>query len=324
MVDIIAAELPRVAAPGEVVYVPKGIVTRVGGHPANVAVDLVKLGFAPSRVVVAGCVGNDIYGRLILDYLSSHGVRAVADRISGVETGKNLILVVKGEDRRFHEDLGANQYLSGGFASRVVERERPGLVFIGGVGVLGGLDHELPAVVKNRTDGRALTYTDFMHPYNKDWRSVSLALKWSDIAHFNRVEAEKLVGGANPEESCVKAVKKGVKLSILTMGSEGLVAASREWLIRLGRFKVKSVDPTGAGDAFSAGLIYKLCELGLRLEAMGPEEAMDALVFASAVGASATLGEGATSTVDRETVLGLLESQGDSLKSNAMVKRLDL
>lgn len=58
--DVVVAGLERIAEPGEIVYAPRGVILAVGGHPANVAVDLVKLGADPSSVGVCGAVGGDI------------------------------------------------------------------------------------------------------------------------------------------------------------------------------------------------------------------------------------------------------------------------
>jgi fructokinase len=319
VVDIIAAGLPKIASPGEVIYAPKGIVTRIGGHAANVSIDLVKLGFNPSSVVVVGCVGNDPYGDMIVDSLASYGLRVLVERKNGVETGKNLILVVRGEDRRFHEDLGANLRIDYEFVLKSVREEDPELVYVGAVGALGGLDEKLPR--RLRELGYTL-YVDFMEPYGKSWGDVAGVLRFSDIVHFNLVEAEKLVGETDPERACVKAVRKGAKLAVLTMGSRGLVAATRSWLVRMGCFRVEPVDPTGAGDAFSAALIKELYDAGAKPDSLDLEEAIDMLVYASAAGASAALGEGATSSVDRKTVLELIDSYGDELKSSAVARRL--
>jgi len=43
MCDIVAADLPRISGPGELVYAPRGIELLVGGHAANVAIDLTKM-----------------------------------------------------------------------------------------------------------------------------------------------------------------------------------------------------------------------------------------------------------------------------------------
>ena len=42
--DIIAADLQKISNPGEVTFTPSGIKLCIGGHSANVSIDLMKLG----------------------------------------------------------------------------------------------------------------------------------------------------------------------------------------------------------------------------------------------------------------------------------------
>jgi len=57
--------LPHLPAAGELVLADQLVLT-IGGCAANVAVDLVKLD-VPARVV--GCVGDDVFGRVVADML---------------------------------------------------------------------------------------------------------------------------------------------------------------------------------------------------------------------------------------------------------------
>ncbi len=60
MVDIIAAHLPMIVPHGGLIYAPKGIAINIGGHAANVSIDLIQLG--QKSVTAAGSIGNDILG----------------------------------------------------------------------------------------------------------------------------------------------------------------------------------------------------------------------------------------------------------------------
>ena len=40
VVDIFAADLPKVSDPGELVYAPRGIEVYIGGHSVNVSINL--------------------------------------------------------------------------------------------------------------------------------------------------------------------------------------------------------------------------------------------------------------------------------------------
>src|ERR1700727_360378 len=72
--DMIAAGLPGLPEPGGVVHAPNGIRFWLGGHTANVSVDLVQLGAEEGSVAIAAAVGKDVAGRFIEDFLISKKV----------------------------------------------------------------------------------------------------------------------------------------------------------------------------------------------------------------------------------------------------------
>jgi fructokinase len=92
-------------------------------------------------------------------------------------------------------------------------------------------------------------------------------------------------------------------------------------------FKVEVVDPTGAGDAFCAGVIWRLLELGLsasELSEAGGEELAELLLYGQAAGASACTAPGTTEGVSRDKVEELVEGQGRSLLEKTKIRSLSL
>jgi hypothetical protein len=123
MIDLIAPDLPRLGEPGDLVYAPRGIQIHVGGHAANVAIDLAQLG--QSHVAAAGCIGDDVLGGFVEGALEDGGVEVHAERARGASTAKNVALVVEGEDRRFYAELAANTMLSPSTSSTPSKRPIP-------------------------------------------------------------------------------------------------------------------------------------------------------------------------------------------------------
>lgn len=105
------------------------------------------------------------------------------------------------------------------------------------------------------------------------WRSENILrktyvqmLRLADIATFSREEAEFAFGTSNPREAAEKALKYGVRIVGIKLGSEGSflkVRSGRE--VSAPAFKVNVVDVTGAGDGWNAGLLVSLCK-GLEIE----------------------------------------------------------
>jgi len=133
-------------------------------------------------------------------------------------------------------------------------------------------------------------------------------LKLADLAKLSEVDLEYLTGQKNHEKG-LKMLKKLVNCEvILTLGSKGSVYGPpppTRWrllkslhrvggggnrFIKVPAFKVKVADTIGAGDAFTAGLIYKLIKEG-RCKFFA--DIRSNMIFASAVSAIICTKQGA-------------------------------
>jgi sugar/nucleoside kinase (ribokinase family) len=81
-------------------------------------------------------------------------------------------------------------------------------------------------------------------------------------------------GEKDPLEALRHIQQQGPEVVAMTMGKEGSLAIWGDKVLRTPGFKVRTVDTTGAGDLFHAGIIYSL------LQGWSPE---DSLIFANAV-----------------------------------------
>jgi len=96
-------------------------------------------------------------------------------------------------------------------------------------------------------------------------------LKLADLAKLSQTDLEYLTGQKSPLKG-LEMLKKQVKSElVLTLGAKGSIyrSANGEFSVRrtvavisVPAFKVKIADTIGAGDAFTAGLIYKLIKQG--------------------------------------------------------------
>ncbi len=110
-------------------------------------------------------------------------------------------------------------------------------------------------------------------------------LRLSDILVLSRDEASFIFGTDDYLEVADKALKFGLDIVGVKLGSEGCFLKSRDGKeIFEPAFKVKAIDTTGAGDGWNAGLFFGLCT-GLNLEV--------AVKVANAVGALVVTRRGA-------------------------------
>jgi len=319
--DIIAAELPSIANPGEVIFTPRGIKLRIGGHPANVSIDLVKLGLKENSISLIGAVGKDIFGKFIEETLHKYGVKTHLQYYD-VGTSKNIILVVKGEDRRFHVEVGANQYLNPKPVYGILKEERPKIFYVGATGWLGKFDERLEEILQYAKEIGSITFVDIIAPYGKNWDYIIPSLKHTDIFHCNNIEASNITGEKTVKGNLVKLYEYGVEFPVITLGKNGLQALFRDKLIDMPAFQVNDIDPTGAGDAFCAGIIYKIISKKYRLNEIGVRDFKEILVFASAVGASATTEEGTTEGVKINFIQKIIKEQEQRILQNTKIKEI--
>lgn len=317
--DVIAADLPKISDPGELTFAPRGIRLAIGGHPANVSVDLLQLGMSRGEVGLVGAVGQDMFGDFIERELQRSGVLTDLIRVPGVGTTSDAILVVKGEDRRFHVDLGASWHFEPDRLLEAVREERPKLLYVA-TGICGKLDERLADVLAEGKRLGCATFVDLVTPFGKGWDFIHEPLKWTDVLHCNEFEAAKITGARDPKLARRAIIDMGVRLLFVTAGSAGATAYDhRGTSIEQPPFSVQAVDPTGAGDAFCAGVTLELFH-GHLLDRL--REGLDArglrrlLTVGQAAGAICTTGVGATTAVTKENLERLLSEQGDKVEES--------
>ena len=314
LVDLIGSGLDGVARPGELAFC--SVRPSIGGHACNVSADLVRLGLPRTRLRVVYPVGRDIFGDFLAATLRGQGIRIDPVVSRRAPTSLDLILVARGQDRRYHVDPGANVEMTAAPVLRLLERHRPLVYYAGGVGLLGRFDCELAAVLRRARELGAMTFVDVVSPYGKSWAFMRRVLPHTDVFHCNADEASALTGDRDPARAAAALRRLGAANVLLTLGGEGAVAAVAGSFLRLPAFGVKVVDPTGAGDAFSAGVIlktYARLARGRRPGELTVGEWTKILVYASACGAVCTTGVGTTTAVHGPEVAALVKTRGSAL-----------
>jgi len=321
--DIFAADLPKVSGPGELTFAPRGIEVYTGGHSANVSINLRKIGLSEGEVSSVGAIGEDLFGDFIESVLKNHGVVTHLQRMREVGTSKNVILVVTGQDRRYHVDIGANWYLSLDHVQSVLVKEKPLVFYVGATGMLGKFDERLAHILQKAKGYDCLTFADPVVPYKRGWGSLFHALKWMDIFHCSGVEASSMTGEKDPRKAAKALIKEGVKFVIISMGEQGLIAKTKEVTLEMPALKVPVIDPSGAGDAFCSGIIYKLVQktrYGPRdILKLSAEDLSDILLEGAATGATCVTAVGTTTAVTRENVDCLLKEQGQEILKSVLM-----
>lgn len=284
--DTFCGPMKRLPQPGELLTLEQ-MPIKAGGCAANVAIDLAKQDIC---VDVCGCVGADGSGAMLVESLRTFGVGCdEIHRLDSYPTSKTVILLVDGQDRRYLHVFGAN---AGFTVGRIRRRWLDGLK----VFYLGGL-FAMPAVLVEqlaellaycRRRG-IVTVVDVVVPQaGVDMESLLPLLPQIDYFLPNDDEAQRLTGLATTEQQIETFLRHGVGTVVITCGSGGAKAASASQRWRSDAYQVECVDPSGAGDAFAAGIITGIVHRW---------DFEKTLRYAAVLGASATTAVGTTDGV---------------------------
>lgn len=286
-VDIFASPIARLPKPGEMVLSDR-IAIFPGGNALNTAIALRRLG---ENVAVAGSIGDDTLGRLLLDQMQAQGldVRGVRQEPGGM-TAATFILRAEGEDRRFIHSLGVEATFSGVHVSPELIHDN-GIMLVGGYLKLGTWDDnvlaDLMCHARQRNCMVVLNICIAQDSGVDPGRCLSL-LEHVDVFVPNEDEACILTGETVPACQAKALRRAGARVIVITRGGQGLYADDGERTIEMGIFQVPLVDPSGCGDCFSAGLIAGL---------LRGWDTVQSLEFASAVGAIGATALGCTDGV---------------------------
>ncbi|MFF1460365.1 ribokinase [Streptomyces sp. NPDC058330] len=270
----------RRPAPGETVL-GSDLVVHPGGKGANQAVAAARLG---ARTALLARVGDDAHGRLLRESQRAAGVDTGPVLVGGAPTGVALITVDPSGDNSIVVSPGANARLTPG------DIRAAGHLFAAARVVSVQLEIPLETVAET---ARALAPgTRLVLNPSPPAPLPADVLAACDPLVVNEHEARYILGilgqeaGSAPEDWAGALLAHGPRSVVVTLGAGGaLIADSRGGgPVHVPSPKVDAVDTTGAGDAFTAALAWRL---GLG------EELAEAAAFAVRVGAVAVTRQGA-------------------------------
>ncbi len=270
-----------------------------GGAPTNVATAIAKLG-TPSRIV--SCLGQDDIGNWLVQIVEAQGVRCQIQRIATAPT--RVVLVERDEmgDRAF---VGFSRPDPSAFADAYLSPEWIDNVDFTGVAylVMGTLGLAYPTTAKAMQRAQAKAQqagTKIVVDLN--WRpvfwpdtaiapqTIHAFLQAVDLLKLSLEEAQWLLDTDSAAEICQRF--PNLQAVLLTDGEHGSTCATRQHEVSLPAFSVNSIDTTGAGDAFLAGILHQLSRHGWD-SFQSTDKIKEMLHYASAVGALTTLQPGA-------------------------------
>jgi fructokinase len=278
-----------------------------GGAPANAAVAAKRLG-AESAFV--GKVGEDLFGHYLKDVLAKEGVDTRGLRFDPEARTTMAIIAMPTKNSAefvFYRNPGADHRLQPDELDVELLQSTRALHF----GSLSLTDEPARSATYRaaqiaRQAGALVSYDVNYRP--SLWKDNAQALEQAekmvrevDLVKVNEVEAALLSGiekldpadHAEIEAAAKSLLRKGPKLVVVTLGSEGSYFQIAEGGECVPPFRVDTIDAIGCGDAFVAGLLSKLVRGKDWQENLTMERLPEILRFANAVGALTSLKRGA-------------------------------
>ncbi len=272
----------------------------LGGAPANVAVGVARLGYSAGFM---GQVGNDEFGHFLADTLRDYGVDTTALQFSNLaRTALAFVsLLADGErDFMFYRHPSADML----WQPEQVDREyvtNTRIFHYGSISLINepSRNATLTALEYAKSNGTLLSYDPNLRlPL---WPSPDAArsgiLSGWQHAEIIKVSEEELffISTQHTMEHAARSLwHDKLRLLVITQGKGGCTYFTHETSSHVAGFSVQSVDTTGAGDGFVAGLLVGLLEGKLKWEKENIEKA---LLLGNAVGALATTQAGAISSL---------------------------
>ncbi len=267
-----------------------------GGKGANQAVATARMG---AKTAFLGAVGSDVVGDFLLQGLETNGIDTTwVRRDPGRATGCAFIMLFPNGNNCITVDPAANLNLKPADVERardVIERADALMTVL-----------EIPlevveAALRLARKAGKLTVLDAGPPRHCPLEILKLA----DVVSPNETElaflsGEEVCGRVSARGAAEKLLSLGVRTVVLKLGSDGAMLVTAKKSKHFPACKVDPIDPTAAGDAFTAALTVELT---------AGHDIDHAIHFANCAGALATTKLGAQPSLPTRLAVETLAAQ---------------
>ncbi|MEM2914232.1 MAG: sugar kinase [Candidatus Bathyarchaeia archaeon] len=270
-----------------------------GGAPMNTLVGVTRLGVSSGAVTA---VGDDAFGQFLISELGKNGVDVSRVKVKkGTRTTITFVAIEPETGERsfiFYRKPWVSGTSDSALSVEDIDLDyiaNAKILHVSGFALSQNPSRKavLTAVKHARKVGVKVSFdptlrTDVWNSERAIRRLYGQMLKLSDIATFSREEANFIFRTTDPQKAAEKALKYGVEIVGMKLGDKGAFLATKDEKLYQPAFKVKTVDTTGAGDGWNAGLLVGLLK-GLDFKTC--------ITVANAVGAFVVTKLGATTAL---------------------------
>ena len=232
----ITVECDRWAKPGETIFGNR-LTVNPGGKGANQAVADARLG---AEVKMVGCIGDDVYGQLVLKALKENNVDSTYVKVLPGENSGTAHITVAENDNSIIVIKAANDLVSPALIDEAWEAIKEADIVL--------LQHEIPAATNAYVIEKCYEagVPVMLNPAPVAPVPPELLAK---VTYLTPNEHEAAILFAGQGKADILGRNQGKV--IMTLGSKGVAYAEKGQVYNVPGFKVQPVDTTGAGDTFN-------------------------------------------------------------------------
>lgn len=225
----------------------------LGGVGRNIADNICRLGVSTKLI---SAVGNDLYGNQILSECKGYGID-IDDCYVSNEYPTSIYVSILNDENDMQVAISHMDILDKLDLAYVTSKHKQ-------------INDSLAIIIDTNLSQEVIDYITSTYsniPIFVDTVSTSKCLKIANVIgsfhtiKLNQYEAEalssiKINSMDDIKLACDYFIDKGVKNVFITLGKDGVYCANKETSIHVNGIKANIVSATGAGDAFTAGLVY--------------------------------------------------------------------
>jgi sugar/nucleoside kinase (ribokinase family) len=226
----------------------------IGGSGAIVACGAARLGL---RTAIVGVVGDDLFGRFMREALRERGVDGAAVVVDPTARTGLTVILSRPQDRAILTFPGTAAALTPSDVDRELIRTARHLhvsSFFLQTALAEGLGNLL---AEARAAGASTSVDPNWDPQERWNGGLRAVLRHTGVFLPNAQEAARIAGEQDPDAAARALAAEGPLVAV-KLGADGALAVQRGEITRVPPPAIDSVDATGAGDSFDAGMIAGL------------------------------------------------------------------
>ena len=273
-----------------------------GGAPANVLAVISKYG---GKCAFIGKVGADMFGEFLRDQLMELSIDC-RNLVMDTEHNTTLAFVALNDGDRsfnFYRNHGADTCL----LPTEINYEIINQCKIFHFGTLSMTHEPSLSATKSALEyakacGKIISFDpNYRALLWEDIKSAVAAMKYglscSHIAKLSLEEAQMVTGEKEPEKFIKALFEYGLSFVAVTMGPQGCIYATKEFIGSYPEYPANVVDTTGAGDTFWGTFLIKLLENGEKIEKIPKEKISEIVLMANIAAAMSTEKKGSIPSI---------------------------